>query len=392
MAGSRMLLPALCLAGLAANVSGRTLEPLITIISVEFSVGIATGALLTSAYALPFALGQPVLGPLGDIYGKLKTLKISLWALTAFLFMAAVAPTFELLMGARFFAGIAAGGIVPACMATIGDSYPRERRQMAISVFVTMGLLAQIFAISASGLVGEAFGWRYVLLATAGLGLVGALAAVFFLKSAQGPATQTFSVGLVVENYKSVFKNPKAFLCYSTVFIEGVALYGLMPYVADMFVQRGVGGPGEAGIVIGAIGIGGLVYVAILKLLLKRFSIYQFMAAGGILMSLGPMVLAADVEWTYAAAAFCVTGFGFMLLHNSIQTEVVELAPASRQSAYSLHAFSFFMGQAAGPIAFGTGLKSVGAQASLVISAFILAATGLVVSVLFARAGTSRQK
>jgi predicted MFS family arabinose efflux permease len=386
-----MLLPALCLAGLAANVSGRTLEPLVTIISLEFSIGIATGALLTSAYALPFALGQPVLGPLGDIYGKLKMLKISLWALTVCLFLAAFAPTFELLMSARFLAGIAAGGVVPACMATIGDSYPPERRQVAISVFVTMGLLAQIFAISASGLVGETFGWRYVLIATAAFGLLGALAASFFLKSPQPRRPQSFSVGLVVDNYKSVFKNPKAFICYSTVFIEGVALYGLMPYIADLFVQRGIGGASEAGLVIGAIGVGGLAYILTLKLLLKRFSVYQFMAAGGILMSLAPLSLAANIPWTYVAAAFGVTGFGFMLLHNSIQTQVVDLAPASRQSAYSLHAFSFFMGQAAGPVAFGFGLASVGARGSLIVSAIILAATGLVVSMLFMRATKSSQ-
>jgi predicted MFS family arabinose efflux permease len=386
-----MLLPALCLAGLAANVSGRTLEPLVTIISLEFSIGIATGALLTSAYALPFALGQPVLGPLGDIYGKLKMLKISLWALTSCLFLAAFAPTFELLMSARFLAGIAAGGVVPACMATIGDSYPPERRQVAISVFVTMGLLAQIFAISASGLVGETFGWRYVLIATAAFGLLGALAASFFLKSPQPQRPQSFSVGLVVDNYKSVFKNPKAFICYSTVFIEGVALYGLMPYIADLFVQRGIGGASEAGLVIGAIGVGGLAYILTLKLLLKRFSVYQFMAAGGILMSLAPLSLAANIPWTYVAAAFGVTGFGFMLLHNSIQTQVVDLAPASRQSAYSLHAFSFFMGQAAGPVAFGFGLASVGARGSLIVSAIILAATGLVVAMLFMRATKSSQ-
>lgn len=381
-----MLLPALCLAGLAANISGRTLEPLVTIISFEFSVGIATGALLTSAYALPFALGQPVLGPLGDIYGKLKMLKISLWALTACLFLAALAPTFELLMAARFLAGIAAGGVVPACMATIGDSYPPEPRQVAISIFVTMGMLAQIFAISASGLVGEAFGWRYVLTATAAFGLLGALAASLFLKSPQTQRPQTFSVGLVAANYKSVFKNPKAFICYSTVFIEGVALYGLMPYVGDLFAQRGIGGASEAGLVIGSIGIGGLAYVLTLKLLLKRFSIYQFMAAGGILMSLGPLSLAANIPWTSVAAAFGVTGFGFMLLHNSIQTQVVDLAPAARQSAYCLHAFSFFMGQAAGPVAFGFGLASVGARGSLIVSAIVLAATGLIVSMLFARA------
>lgn len=384
--GPRLLLPALCLAGLAANVSGRTVDPLITVISAEFSVGVATAALLTSAYALPFALGQPLLGPFGDIYGKPRLLKISLWALTASLLICALAPAFEVLAAARFAAGVAAGGVVPACMATIGDAYPSERRQMAISTFVTMGILAQIFATSASGLVGDALGWRYVLLGTALFALTGALAATAILRNAAAADRPAFSVGLAVANYKQVFRNPKALICYGTVFMEGVALYGVLPYVAELLRRGGAGGPTEAGVIIGAIGVGGLAYIALLALLLKRFDRPQFMAAGGVLMTAGPIALALSAPWTGTAAAFAVTGFGFMLLHNSIQTEVVDLAPTARQSAYSLHAFSFFSGQATGPVVFGLGLATIGASTTLMFCATALAATGVVVSMLFRRA------
>jgi predicted MFS family arabinose efflux permease len=385
-AATALLLPSLCLGGLAANVSGRTVEPLVLIVSAEFSVGVATAALLTSFYALPFALGQPVLGPLGDIYGKARVLRLSLWALTVTLLLSAMAPTFETLAIARFCAGLAAGGVVPACMATIGDSYPPERRQQAISIFVTMGLLAQIFATSASGLAGEAFGWRPVLFATGFIGLAGALAATFVLRTPPASAApQRFSVGLAAANYKSVFRNPKAVLCYSTVFLEGVALYGIMPYVADILSRQGAGATGEAGIIIGAIGVGGLVYVALVSKLLKQFGRHALMAAGGAFMTCGPIVLALTDVWQISAGAFAVTGFGFMLLHNSIQTEAVDLAPAARQSAYSLHAFSFFSGQAAGPPVFGALLALLGDAPALFISALALAATGLVVAALFER-------
>jgi predicted MFS family arabinose efflux permease len=384
-AGRGLLLFSLCLAGLAANVSGRTVEPLVTIISSEFAVGVATAALLTSAYALPFALGQPVLGPFGDIYGKARVLRISLWALTIALFLAAFAPTFETLAAARFFAGLAAGGVVPACMATIGDAYPPERRQVAISVFVTMGLLAQIFATSASGVIGEAMGWRTVLLGTAVFGLVGALAATFALRLAPPALPQQFSVAAAAANYRAVFRNPKAILCYATVFLEGVALYGVMPYVGDILMRQGAGGAAEAGFIIGAIGLGGLVYVALVSLLLRRFNRRQFMAWGGAIMSTGLLALAFGPQWQATAAAFAVTGFGFMLLHNSIQTEAVDLAPGARQSAYSLHAFSFFSGQAAGPPVFGLALALMGDGPALAASAFVLAATGLVIASLFER-------
>ena len=382
---SAFLLPALCLAGLAANVSGRTMEPLVTVVAADLSVSVASAALLTSAYALPFALGQPLLGPFGDIYGKSIVLKISVCVLACALLLAAIAPGFELLAAARFCAGLAAGGVVPACMATIGDAYPPERRQVAISTFVTMGLLAQVFATSASGLVGQALGWRYVLLGTALIGVLGAVAAIGALPRSQMDKRQSYSLGLVLSNYRTVFRNPKAPLCYSTVFLEGIALYGIMPYVGAVLSQRGLGGAREAGMVIGAIGLGGLVYVSLVRLLLRRWTRPQFMAVGGLLMMSGPLGLALLPDWTAIAGAFGVTGLGFMLLHNSIQTEAVDLAPGARQSAYSLHAFSFFTGQACGPPLFGASLALTGATPALLVNALVLAATGLVMAALFRR-------
>ncbi len=84
-----------------------------------------------------------------------------------------------------------------------------------------------------------------------------------------------------------------------------------------------------------------------------------------------------DVLWAAQMVSMVVLGFGFFLLHNSVQTEVTELAPTARASAFSLHAFSFFLGQAIGPIAFGAALPALGATASFAGGAVILAVTGV---------------
>lgn len=381
------LLFALCLCGLAANVSGRTMEPLVILLSTEFAVGVATAALLVSAYSLPFALSQPILGPMGDIFGKAIILRISLWMLAVCLAFSAFAPGYESLFILRFCAGLAAGGTVPACMATIGDAWPAEQRQLAISRFVTMSLLAQIFSASAAGALAEFASWRVVLAGSALFALAGALAATFLVQTTPAAQTTAYSVGLAAAGYRSVFRNARAPVCYSAVFLEGVFFYGILPYIAAILAERGQGAAVEAGLIIGAVGIGGLCYIVIVRALLKRFSRPQFMAAGGLIMTIGPIVLAAGLSWQANAIAFAITGFGFMLLHNSIQTEVVELAPAARQSAYSLHAFSFFTGQAAGPAVFGFGLHTLGASATLALFACILAATGTASGFFFARSG-----
>jgi predicted MFS family arabinose efflux permease len=92
--------------------------------------------------------------------------------------------------------------------------------------------------------------------------------------------------------------------------------------------------------------------------------------------------------WPSLAALFAVLGFGFVLLHNSVQTEVASLAPSARASAFSMHAFAFFLGQALGPVIFGFGMHTIGTSAMLMINAGILLAVGLVAAALFARHGS----
>jgi predicted MFS family arabinose efflux permease len=166
------------------------------------------------------------------------------------------------------------------------------------------------------------------------------------------------------------------------VFLEGLAIYGITPFIGDLLQSRGAGGLREAGFVIGGLGIGGLLYAFVVPVILKFATRPVMMAVGGLIAAMGLGGVGQEVAWTVQMACMVVLGFGFFLLHNSVQTEVTELAPSARASSFSLHAFSFFLGQALGPIVYGASLPVVGAPSSLAGGAAILAATGLAASKL----------
>src|SRR5215207_2224282 len=119
------------------------------------------------------------------------------------------------------------------------------------------------------------------------------------------------------------------------------------------------------------------VRVALVPLILRFASRPAMMAAGGGVAALGLGGVGLAVAWGVQMAFMVVLGFGFFLLHNSVQTEVTELAPSARASAFSLHAFSFFMGQALGPMVYGAALPTLGAPLSFAFGAAVLAATGV---------------
>jgi predicted MFS family arabinose efflux permease len=380
-----MLLFILSLCGFSGALATRLLDPLITTIASDFATSVGVVALLSSAFALPFGLSQPFLGPTGDAFGKAVVIKVAVAVLALCLLASALAPNLTVLFVTRVLGGVAAGGIMPVCMAMIGDSFPLAVRQVAMSRYIGATLIGQLVGVSVGGMVAEWIGWRGVLGCAAVLAAIAAGAAMMMLPQPQGQKAAHPSLSDAVARFRMVLGNPRSFVCFAIVFLEGLAIYGIMPFIGEHLRSRGAGGLREAGFVIGGLGIGGLLYAFAAPLILKFAKRPAMMATGGSVAAMGLATAGLDVLWATQMASMVVLGFGFFLLHNSVQTEVTELAPTARASAFSLHAFSFFLGQAIGPIVYGAALPALGATASFAGGAVILAVTGVAAGKLLGR-------
>ncbi|MBM3608956.1 MAG: MFS transporter, partial [Alphaproteobacteria bacterium] len=172
---------------------------------------------------------------------------------------------------------------------------------------------------------------------------------------------------------------------FGAVFLEGIALYGVTPYVAPLLEQRGRGGPFEAGIVITAFALGAFMFTATVSYSLRLFTRYQLMFAGGFFSACSALSLVFDMPWQFYFAGFTLAGIGYMMVHNSIQAEVAELAPALRGSAFAMHSCSFFSGQSLGPILFGLLMTPIGASGAALAFAMLVLLIGPAVSLIFRR-------
>ena len=118
-----MLLLVLSLCGFSGALAARLLDPLITSIAADFATSVSVVALLSSAFALLYGLSQPFLGPAGDAFGKAVVIKVATVVLALCLLASALALNLTVLLISRVLGGVAAGGIMPVCMALIGDSF-----------------------------------------------------------------------------------------------------------------------------------------------------------------------------------------------------------------------------------------------------------------------------
>jgi len=344
-----------------SSVSLRILDPLVPAIARDLGQPIAAVTLLTSAYALPYALGQPFFGALGDALGKARIMKVCSAALALLLALQVLAPGLDWLMGLRIVAGLVAGGIVPVGYAIVADRVPMTERPLALSRLMLTGFIAQLVGLAGSGIIGDAFGWRAVIGATALLVTVTSLLLLIKLKPRAGVVRPPLTLSGAVKLYPRLLSRRYAAICYGGAALEGMCLFGVSPFIAVLFEERHMGGVREAGYALAGLGIGGIVFTMVLTWLLKLCRGARNMTRlGGVLSVAGFAAAGLAASWPQFAAAFFVAGCGFYMTHNALVTQVTELDPQNRGAAMSLFAFSFFTGQALGPPLFALGLQSVG--------------------------------
>ena len=375
---TRRLLNVVGLIVFATSLFVRAVDPVIPKIASDLWVEPATAALLSTAFALPYAILQPVLGPVADVIGKTRLMTICLVLLVATSVVSAIATSFNVLLVLRALSGVVSGGIYPVSMALVADLVPISQRQVALSRILFAGMSGNLLGATASGIVGDLIGWRGVFLVLSAVGAIVLVLAILGFRGVTAVQTPRVALKSVPANYRAIFANPSAKVCYGAVFLEGLFIFGVFPYVALLLLGGGEARASIAGIVISGFWVGGVIYTITVGNLLEMFGQRRVMLAGGCAAALGLIGVALGAGWPFALGAFVGLGLGFYLLHGSIQVYMTELAPNARASATALHSSSFFLGQAIGPIVYGLGFGLIGSGASLGFGALAIAAVTIV--------------
>jgi predicted MFS family arabinose efflux permease len=356
----------------AGALAVRATDPVVVDIAQDFGTTAAQVALLGTAFTLPFALVQPILGPIADSVGKRRVVTICVALLAVMLGLSAIAASLGWLMAFRALSGAAAGGMMPLTLAIMADAVPLKDRQVALSRMLVFGISGQIAGGAIAGPVAAVFGWRGMLLLCAAAAVAGAVALVLAARGATPEPVTRYDPVVAAKRYRTILANPNAIPLYLTVAAEGGLVFGSFPFLAPLMIGRGIGGTTEAGLAIGAFGVGGLAYAAMARPLLARFGQAGVVRIGGVIGAAALLGFALAPAFWVMAVAGLLLGTAFYMIHNAIQTRATELSAQFRGSAVSLHAFSFFSGQSLGPILFGLGGAVVGLGVSLAVAAVLL--------------------
>jgi predicted MFS family arabinose efflux permease len=338
-------------AGFASQAMVRVTDSLLPQIAADFATSVGEASIVVAAYAVSHGSVQLIIGPVGDRFGKYRTVAVMCALATVLVALCGTVQSLSALAIARFASGAAAGWIIPTSMAYVGDVTPYDRRQPILARYISGQIFGQLFGQAAGGVLGDWFGWRNVFFVLAGMFALATAGLVLELLT--NPRTHAVrrpddSARGFIADYVAVLSNPWARTVILAVFIEASIGWGAFAYVgADLHLRFGLSFT-AIGLIVGTFGIGGLIYAGSVQQLVDQFGQAGLAIFGGVLIGIAYLTLAIGAAWWLAPFAVTAIGLGFYALHNTLQTNATQMTPQARATAVAIFSSAIYLGQTLG--------------------------------------------
>jgi len=336
-------LGAACFASMA---SLRAADPILPEIAEAFSTTPGDAARIVAVFGACYAVMQFIYGFAGDRYGHLRVIVITTILSGLSTLLCAVATSLNMLMLGRILVGLTAAAIIPLSFAWLADVVPYERRQAVLAYFLSGQLSGLILGQVFSGVIAEHFNWRVVFVLLASFFLVAGAALLFEMRRHESVARplEGSPLGRVV----TLVRRPWVQIVLVSVLLDGLLFFGAFTFVGSFLWARFGIGLDLAGLIVAGFGVGAMMYSMTAGRMLPYLGEGGLALGGGIVIALAFLLLAfAPAVW-FALPATILAGFGYYMLHNTLQTNATQMAPQSRGLAISTFASCLFLGQAIG--------------------------------------------
>ena len=156
-----MILAILSLGGISYALLQSLVVPALPEIQTAFHTSEAAVGWILTAYLLSASVATPILGRLGDMYGKDRLLMIVLVMLGLGTLISAIASSLWLMIVGRVIQG-AGGGIFPLAFSIIRDEFPNERVPGAIGLVSSLLGIGGGAGVVFAGLVTENLSYHWL--------------------------------------------------------------------------------------------------------------------------------------------------------------------------------------------------------------------------------------
>ncbi|KJY26888.1 MFS transporter [Streptomyces katrae] len=368
----------LALGAFAVGTSGYVVTGVLPQLSAELSVSLSTAGLLTTSFAVAYAIGSPLLAVALGGWRRRPLIVAALLVAAAGNALAAVAPDFGVLMAARILTAVGAAVFTPAATAVAAELSGPERRARA-AAWVFGGLVtATIVGVPAGTLLVGPLGYRGVFWLVAAFCTASAVAVAVAVPEVAAPPRVT------LRRRFEAASDTRVVTVLGITLAASLGVFTVYTYAAPVLAETvGAHGTGLSLLLFGY-GIGGAIGNVLGGVAADRYGYRMplLVAVSGSVVALSALSVVHSTA--IAAALLLVWGVSSWGFNPPVQRRLLELSPGAGSLLLALNASALYLGIGLSGVLGGAVLDHVGIGA-VTLTGALLCCVAVVIQLLFGR-------
>lgn len=318
-------------------------QPMMPVLSREFSINATQSSLILSVATAMMALGLLITGPISDRLGRKPVMVFSLFSAALFTIASAVMPTWEGVLVTRALIGLSLSGLAAVGMTYLSEEIHPQHIGLAMGLYIGGNAIGGMSGRLITGVLSDYVSWHVALLV---MGLIALVAAGVFWKIL--PESRNFRARplhprSLLDGFVVQFRDAGLPL----LFIEGFLVMGAFVTMFNYIGYRLLADPYNLSQAV--VGLFSIVYLSGIYSSAKAGALADRLGRRKVLWACIVMMLIGVALTLFTPLAVVIVGvliftFGFFGAHSVASSWIGRRAVTAKGQASSLYLFCYYVG------------------------------------------------
>ncbi|ROM63764.1 hypothetical protein BK653_25300 [Pseudomonas brassicacearum] len=318
-------------------------QPMMPLLSTEFSINAAQSSLILSVATGLLAIGLLITGPISDRIGRKPVMVAALFAASVCTIASAMMPTWHGVLLLRALVGLSLSGLAAVAMTYLSEEIHPKHIGLAMGLYIAGNAIGGMCGRLITGVLIDFVSWHTAMLVIGGLALIAAAVFWRILPESRNFRPRSLHPRSLLDGFTLHFRDAGLPLLFLEAFVLMGAFVTLFNYIGYRLLaqpyhldQAFVG-------LLSVVYLSGIYSSAKVGALADKLGRRKMLWATIALMLAGLMLTMATPLWLVVLGMLVFT-FGFFGAHSVASSWIGRRALQAKGQASSLYLFSYYAG------------------------------------------------
>jgi YNFM family putative membrane transporter len=318
-------------------------QPMMPVLSREFSINAAQSSLILSVSTATLAMGLLITGPISDRLGRKPVMVLALFCAAIFTLASALMPSWQGVLVTRALVGLSLSGLAAVAMTYLSEEIHPSHIGLAMGLYIAGNAIGGMSGRVITGVLIDYVSWHVALMVVGGLALIAAAVFWRILPPSRNFRPRSLQPRSLLEGFVMQFRDAGL----PWLFLEAFLLMGSFVTLFNYIGYRLLAEPYSLSQAV--VGLFSVVYLSGIYSSAKIGSLADRLGRRQVLWAVIVLMLAGVALTLFEPLALVIIGvlmftFGFFGAHSVASSWIGRRALKAKGQAASLYLFSYYAG------------------------------------------------